>query len=420
MSIFELFLKEIRFHRVNFLISIFSLSSIVCSLIVFSSIVLSAHNNRLLSIRAKEALTNKLMADMISDYRTITDNMGYTIRVLPKKQSMEDFYSSGFAKEYFSQAVTDTLSSLFSKDIRCALPVLRIKSEWSPLKRTVLFTGTGNPYVIPGNKLPSTIPIVANSTIALGFELPTYPVAIEKSRIAIKGKFFLVKSCEGQKGSLDDITVWITLTDLSSAFSISNKISEIWIWPVLDTAHAITQLAARIEQQIPSCKVITITAPALLQIQARETAVRIAKEATLKEVIANRELFAKQKRALLLFSVIITVASMIWCAILILQNAAVRQEELMVLRVIGHKNNSISLLLGIRALVLGICGITIGLAIGFLLLPILHLKESYSPLVITTSSALLCIIISFIGIISGIMSIESNSIMVLNRADQCL
>jgi hypothetical protein len=421
MNLLVLIFNEIKFHWINFGVSVVSLGIIVCLLLLSSSFIFKQFQNGISVIASKESETKALMNDMITDYETITDRMGYTLRIISKDQSLNDFYSSGFGSAYISEKILDTLMILYSKEIRSALPVMQIKSLWPPVKRSVLFSGIGtSPLSLTEYKLPPSIPTMSSCSIALGFELPTYPEAIKGSKVDIKGKRFTITSCEGQRGSIDDITVWMRLDDLQKTFSIPNKINEIWIWPVLDTAHPISGLASRIERSIKSCKVLCISAPSVMQLKARETAAVIAKETIATEKKTNQIIFSKHKKYLLIFSIISVLTCSIWISILILQNVSVRQEELMILRVIGCHNNSIINMLGVRGFCLGFCGTSLGLMSGFLILTLLHQKIGLSASTIILRSYSLCVMSSCLGIVSGILTTQVEPVKVLNRADQCV
>lgn len=420
MNLLLLIFNEIKFHKINFWVSVFSLGIIVCLLLLSSSFVFTQYQDGITVIKDKETKTKALMNGMVTDYKVITDRMGYTIRILSQNQPLNDFYSSGFGGEYISEKVLDTLMTLFSKEIRCALPVMQIKAQWSPVNRSVLFSGLGTSRSFTEYELPSSIPKVSEGCIALGFELPTYPEAIKGSNVQIKGKRFTITSCEGQRGSLDDITVWMRLNDLQKTFSIFSKISEIRVWPVLDTAHSISGLASRIESSIKSCKVICISAPSVMQVKARETAAAIAKETIATEKKANQIIFLKHKKYLLVFSIVSVLACSVWISILVLQNVSVRQEELMILRVIGYPDISIVKMLGARGFFLGFCGTSLGLMSGFLILTLLHKKTGFSASTIILRSYALCVISSCLGIVSGILVTQAEPMKVLNRADQCV
>lgn len=420
MYLLVLIFKEIKFHGINFWISVVSLAIIVCLLLLSSSFVFTQYHDAITVIKNKETETKELMNNMVTDYDTITDRMGYTLRILSQNQPLDDFYSSGFGGEYISETILDTLMILFSKEIRCALPVMQIKSQWSPVKRSVLFSGLGTHRSFTEYKLPSLIPKVSDGGIALGFELPTYPQAIKGSKVDIKGKSFTITSCEGQRGSLDDITVWMKLDNLQSVFSIPNKISEIWVWPVLDTAHPISGLASQIESSIKSCKVICISAPSVMQLKARETAAVIAKETIATEKKTNQIIFSKHKKYLRIFSIVSVLACSIWISILVLQNVSVRQEELMILRVIGCHDSSIITMLGVRGLCLGFCGTSLGLMIGYLILTLLHQKIGLPPSTVILRSYALCVISCCLGIVSGILTTQVEPVKTLNRLDQCV
>jgi ABC-type antimicrobial peptide transport system permease subunit len=420
MNLLALIFSEIKFHRINFGISVVSLGIIVCILLLSSSYVFSQYQDEIIVIKDKETETKALMNTMVTNYKSITDRMGYTIRILPQNQSLDDFYNYRFGGKYLSEHVLDTVMTLFSKEIRCVLPVLQIKSQWSKVKRSVLFSGLGTSRSFAEYKLPPSIPKITDGSIALGFELPTYPEAIKGSKVNIKGKTYTIISCEAQRGSIDDITVWMSLTDLQESFSIPEKISEIWVWPVLDTAHSISGLATQIESSLKSCKVICISAPSVMQMKARETAVAIAKETITTEKKANEIVFLKHKKYLLIFSIVSVLACSILISILVLQNVSVRQEELMILRVIGYPDFSIIKMLGARGLCLGFCGTSLGLIGGFLILFLLHQKIGFPTSTTILKSYALCAISTCLGIVSGILVTRTEPMRVLNRADQCV
>jgi len=348
-TLYRLLISEIRFRKMNFLLG--SLSLCLALSVLLISLFFIRQENRNAAQRAqkfrlhKEAAMNK----MVKDYKRIAEELNYTIRILPPGQKAVDFYDKGFSSQTMPSDLTDKISALVPRKIRFCVPVLRMKVFHPLFKQQILICGVGKPYsTVSTEHIPRALVQLNPGEAALGYELHRQLNDIQKKTFTYNKRSFNVTNTIKQQGSVDDITLWLSLEDAQSLFEKPHEISELWIWGNLDPHFSNTHLKDRLSEQLPKHEIIEVSRRALLQIRAQETAQKAALDAMKQEQHSQLKIMKKRRAMVVGVSLIIIIMTLIWCVMLITTNVTQRIHEIAMLHAIGFSKGVLAMQLLLR------------------------------------------------------------------------
>lgn len=365
MNIFSLVVREIARRKVNFLLGLFSVT-LAAAIISHSLVSLDRHDMRTDQIiRQKEEETTARMAKLEDDYRVIMKKMGFNLLIVPENQNLADLYADDFATSFMPESYVDRLATSGQVVIQHLLPSIQKKLEWPEYKRIVILTGTRGevPVLHLDPKEPMLDP-VAPGDIVLGYELHRSLGLATGDPVKFMGRSFRVSECYDERGSKDDITVWI---NLATAQEMMNKPGEINAILALKCMCAPDQLAdfrQEIGSILPGTKLIEKGSRVITRAEARQR----AREEALSAIASEKEARLKLRSEMEEFNAVLIPVVLAGCGLLIAflfwTNVRERKSEIGILRAIGVGTGKILSLFIIRALFMGICGGIIGMLLG--------------------------------------------------------
>ena len=254
------------------------------------------------------------------------------------------------------------------------LPSLTRKLEWPERKRTVILIGIKGevPIAHRDPKKPLIDP-VPRGRIVLGYELHRSLGLQEGNATVFMGREFIIEKCHSERGTKDDVTIWMHLGECQDLLDEKGRINAI---KALECNCASIDRLGEIRREIaailPGTKVIETESKALARAEARNKAKKLtlsaiaAKKAETIKLRSDRErlrLEDEQKYTALLTVVILV--SMAWIAFLAFSNSRDRQSEIGILRAMGISTGSILQVLMGRALLVGLAGAGLTLFLAF-------------------------------------------------------
>ncbi len=140
---------------------------------------------------------------------------------MPAIESYRDFYAGDAISSYIPDTYATRLAEAKIVTIRHLLPSLQEKVKWPETNRTIILIGTRGevPSMFRDNREPILV-AVPKGRAAVGHELAESRRLKPGDRIAMFGRTFTVSQCNEERGSSDDISIWI---DLAEAQAILNK-----------------------------------------------------------------------------------------------------------------------------------------------------------------------------------------------------
>jgi ABC-type lipoprotein release transport system permease subunit len=326
MSIVSLILKEIRHRKVNFVLGLLAVMTAVALFIGFFT-----------AGAACERETARLML-----------SMGYNMHIIAKDADMNQFLMTGIAERTMPEQYLTKLASQKTISYSHLLATLQKRISWQGLD--VILTGLA-PEVSPpgppgaGSKKPPMSFEIKPGSLYLGHRIWNALGLNQGDSVDIKGKTFIIARRLAESGGADDVRIQCCLRDAQEILELPGQISEIRAVDCLcfgETDDPVALLRKEIGSLLPDAQVFQTKAIA----EAR---------AAQRQMVRN--LFA----VIMPFTVI---ACGVWVGVLAIMNVRDRQQEIGIMRALGHGSGRIALLFLGKAALIGLLGAGLGFLLG--------------------------------------------------------
>ncbi len=367
MQLLRLVLREISYRKGGFCLGVISASVAVASL-VGDLAILREHDSRTEQIiAAKEAETRAKMAVLEDDYRKITKELGFNVLILPQDQSLNDLFAEGYASHFMPEEYVERLARSRLVTIQHLLPSLQLKLKWPEFERTILLDGVRGevPILHADSKQPMLDP-VPEGTLVLGWELHRSLKLKVGDTVKLLGREFAVGKLYPERGTKDDITVWISLKEAQQLLHQPGRINGILALECVCAADSLPKVRAEIGAVLPDTQVIEFQSQTLARAEARQRAAVEARDAVLREKENRAKLRQTRAEFGALAVPIASLASAAWIAFLAYANVRERRGEVAIFRALGVRSwKIIAIFLG-RAVLIGLAGAALGCGAGLM------------------------------------------------------
>jgi len=358
------------------------------------------------------ATTARMEAKLVEEMKAYEDSvrktmkgLGFNVYIFPEGQELSEVYSQGFASKTMPEEYVTTLANSKIVTVNHLLPTLTRKLKWPEQERTVILIGIRGevPLAHRDPKKPLIDP-VKKGHLVLGHELHKSLNLSEGNATTFMGKEFKVGKCHSERGSKDDITIWMHLGECQELLKEKGRINAIKALECnCASIDRLGEIRSEIAGILPGTKVIETESKALARAEARIKAKKFAedsikakktesaklredrarlraetskrgqesinaKKAETKTLLEDRfalRLENKKNYTYLLTVVIITAIASV--GFLTFANARERQAEIGILRAMGTSAGSILGALLTRAFLVGLLGVGLTLVIAALL-----------------------------------------------------
>jgi putative ABC transport system permease protein len=364
MRLLSLVLREISYRKGSFGLGVIS-AAIAVGFLVEELALLRAHDARTEQIIvAREADTRARMAALQDDYRKITLGLGFNVLILPREQNLSDLFAEDYATRTMPEEYVERLANSRVATIQHLLPSLQQKLKWPEFERTIILDGVRGevPIVNADVKRPILQP-VPKGTMVLGWELHRSLKLEVGDSVKLLGHSFTIGKVRPERGTKDDITVWINLKEAQQLLDQPGRINGILALECVCAADSLAKVRAEISSVLPETQTIEFQSQTLARAEARQRATAEAQVAVSREIENRSKL--RQARAEFA-SVAVPLASLIsaaWIGFLALSNARERRGEVAVLRALGARSWQILSIFLSRALLTGLAGALLGCAV---------------------------------------------------------
>lgn len=367
MTIWQLAWKEISRRKMGFILGLLSVTIAVATL-VGALTMLKAHDLRTTQIIAqKEQQTRDRMALLEDDYRKIMKILGFNLLILPEEQNLAELYEQDFSSKYMPEEYVSRLAASNILSIRHLLPVLQQRIQWPEQNRTVILIGTRGevPFESGNNREPMLNP-VSKGQMVMGYELHTSLGVKVGDRVKLRNQTFVISQCNEERGTRDDISIWINLAEAQALLNRPKQINAILALKCFCAGNDLPQIRTDVAKILPGTQVIEQGTKVITRAEARDRAAKEAQEAIEAE-IQNRALIRREQEAFAAILVpLVLLASVLWIAFLFLSNTRERRSEIGILRAIGVKSKRILTLFLYKALIMAAAGAAFGFVLGVL------------------------------------------------------
>lgn len=375
MTVWQLVIKEIRRRKPNFVSGLVAVTLAV-AVLAGSLIVLRLHDLRTGQIVAqKEQETRQRMAVLEDDYRKIMKNLGFNLLILPQNQKLADFYADETVSEYMPDSHATRLAEAKIVTIRHLLPSLQEKVKWPERKRTIVVIGTRGevPSMFRDAREPILVAVPKGHAV-IGHELAESLDLKKGDRITLFGRRYTVSQCNEERGSKDDISIWIDLSEAQEILHKPGLINAILALKCLCAGNELALVRRDVAAVLPGVQVIEEGSKVLTRAEARERAAKEAAEAVQAEVRNRQELREEQEHFSSILVPLVLLVSALWIGLLFYANVRERRSEIGILRALGARSGTILCLFLSKALLMGLVGALAGYAAG-VLVGVIRLQE---------------------------------------------
>ena len=293
-----------------------------------------------------EAETARNMDGLEDAIRKSMKGLGFNIFIYPEGQDMAEVYSQGFASKTMPEEYVTTLANSEIVTVNHLLPRLTRKIKWPEQDRTVVLIGVRGevPLAHKDPKKPLIEPVPAGKIV--GYELHKSLGLKTGDSIPIFGKKFSVLKGHSERGTADDITIWMNLAECQELLDQKGRINAILALECnCASIDRLGEIRAEISKILPGTKIIEKGSRALARAEARvkakstadreklpfsqQTDQRTNESARLEELQYSRERMA---------SVLIPLVAVLCIAVvgvLSFTNVRDRQSEIGIFRAMG-------------------------------------------------------------------------------------
>ena len=367
MSIWHIIIREIR-HRISgFVLGVISVV-IAVGVLVGQVTLLRVHDVQTQRIvEDKEQNTREEMARLEDDYRIITKDMGFNLLILPATQSLDSYFTSGFVGDSMPEEYVHQLAEADLMTVQHLLPSLERQTVWPEAdNRSVILTGTrGEVTASHRNPKAPILDAVKQGTAVLGYQLWSSLGLDKGSQITFRGRTLTVADCHAERGTRDDITIWMNLAEVQDILDMKGEISGILALKCHCAGSDLSNIRSDVAKILPETRVVEFESKALARARARDRA-KAASDSALAAEIRYRDSLRAEKEGLAAWlTPLVLIGCILWVGLLALANVRDRRSEIGIMRALGFRSSQIlGVFLG-RAALIGITGAVFGYIVGF-------------------------------------------------------
>lgn len=398
MTLSHLIFREITYRKLNFALSVFAIAVAALAIVASDWIVRrdSEVTRQIMAEKIAEteaAIEQKLQvvtaagADLEDAIRKQMVGLGFNVLILPEDQDVSELHLSGSLSQTMPENYVARLAESKIMTINHILPTVMKQVKWPEQDLDVVLYGTRGEVPLMHRDLKKPIlDAVAAGQMVVGHAIHQKLNLKVDQEVEFMGRTFRVSKLHPERGSSDDVTVWIDLAQAQELLGLQNLVHAILALECECTGDRIAQIRAEIAGILPGTQVIERYSQALARAEARTKAKQVAEEslaaekqageATLAREVASRSRIQQEHRQLaqvILPLVLILAASAV--GLLAYINVRYRREEIGILRALGLRTRQIlvvflgkSFISGIMGGVIGVC---LGIATGALVGPLL-------------------------------------------------
>jgi ABC-type lipoprotein release transport system permease subunit len=270
----------------------------------------------------------------------LTRDMGFNLRIIPKKTNMDKFWHQGYSE--YTMPQNNVIKFMSFKDFSFAhlTATLHHKLKWQDME--IVLTGISDELEPSGRKKSPMIHIIKPGNVILGFEVAKQINLKHGDRIDILGKEFIVSKVLSESGSMDDIRIYARLEEIQDILGMKDQVNEIRALNCLclttGEEDPLLILREQLEQVLPESRIVM------------DKNIAVARE-------RQRLMFEKYFAFIIPF-VVVTCA--VWIAAMILINVRDRKQEIGILRALGYGGAYIATLFLGKAILFGLLGAILG------------------------------------------------------------
>ena len=404
MSTLGLLWAEIRYRKVNFILSLLAVM-IAVTLFVAAPVLVDGYRRetqkqvarwegqvaelgrRVTAIRdgmaRVEADTAAELGRLEKETRRLMRDMGFNLLIVHRDTNMSDFWAADFATRDMPQEYVDRLAEDAKLSMVTHLvATLQEKITWEDRKALLVGYLPETTQSHMRKKKPMGYN-VRSGTVLLGHELGVGRKVGEA--VSVLGKDFQIAQILPEQGSKEDITIAMHLDDAQAVLKKPGRINQIMALGCRCAGSSLPNIRRQLAEVLPQTRITEFRSIALARaeqrvlVEAKQQGIIADMKSNLRErekILAERkevlaDMAASRARIQRLVETmagvitpLVVLAAAVWVGLLAMANVRERRTEIGLLRALGKRSTMIaSLLLG-KAVLLGILGAAAGFLLG--------------------------------------------------------
>jgi putative ABC transport system permease protein len=390
MTIWRLIYREIAHRKVSFLLGVLAVTLAVGTLVAAQAITQgdALETSRLLAAKQqqveaalaeKHEAVAKAGADLEDAIRKQMLGLGFNVLILPEDQELSELHLSGGLSATMPESYVDKLAGSDIVTVNHLLPSVTRRITWPEQDRDVILVGTRGevPIMHRGLKKPM-LEAVAPGKIVVGYDIHKDLGLSSGDTVRLMGEEFTVSTLHPQRGSEDDVTLWIDLKQAQQMLGLENLIHAILALECECAGDRISVIREEIAGILPGTQVVERYSAALARAEARAKAKQTAESALAVEEQSAKEVLQREAasrrehedRRLAMAGLVVPfamIASIALVGLLAYANARARQPEIGILRAIGLTGGQIITAFLGKAVLIGLLGGVLGVLLGVII-----------------------------------------------------
>ncbi|MDC0273857.1 FtsX-like permease family protein [Planctomycetaceae bacterium] len=386
-TVWHLAIREIQHRKLSFLLSVVSVSIAVACFVgahtllradqVITEYLLEQKQTEVeKSVAAKEKMVQQAGADLENAMRKHMKGLGFNVLILPEGQSRSEMLLNGLTAT-MPESYVERLAQSDIVTVNHLLPSVSRKIDWPERNREVILIGTRGEVPIHHRALKKPLlEEVAEDKMVVGYEIHHELDLNVGDPVTFNGHEFTISQLHPERGSTDDVTLWINLKQAQEILGMQNLINAILALECDCAGDRISAIREEIATVLPGTQVVEKYSQALARAEARAKAKESAETSLLLEQKTGQEILEREKQsrddleqqhagfAGVLVPMVL-VAAVFTIFLLSLANARQRTEEIGILRAIGLKSRQIILVFLSKAFLVGLWGGLLGIGVGY-------------------------------------------------------
>ena len=373
MNIWLLVKREIAHKKIGFLTGVFSLIIATAGFIAGTTL-LGNHDAATEKIRIEmERELRSEMTEQEDYYRRIMRDMGYNVLIIHKEQDLSELRRLGHPTTYFDYEDVWKLAHGEVETLNHLLPVLQERIRWREQDMEIMLSGirgqvpvfTKPQFLTDDDQYRSPITErVPDGKADLGYTVAITLELRPGDTITIQGQSFQVNRIFNQRGTTDDITVWIPLEKAQTILGKTGKINGIFALECVCDLDELGGITEEVTAILPHTQVFEFTSLIAARAGVRHRAEQAHRE-VIESVMAHREASRREMERLASIIVpLLVFGAGIWIFLLIYNNMRERRAEIGIYRAVGYLRVTILKIFLAKSLIMGLVGGVLGCLLG--------------------------------------------------------
>jgi hypothetical protein len=366
MNIWHLILREIRHRQLNTLLGAVAIA-VATACLVGALVLLKADALATETVLAeKQAAVEEAGAALNDAMRKITKGLGFNVVILPKDQDLQEMHVSGQISKTMPEEYVDRLANSNIVTVNHLLPTVTQKLNWPEMNDLpiVLYGTRGEVPIAHRDPKKPLLDAVPEGSMIIGFQIAQKLGLEVEDEVQLLGRPFKVIKAHGERGSVDDTTVWINLREAQEMLDMENLIHAIQALECHCAGDRISQIRQEITAILPGTQAIERGVPALARAEARDKAKISAEQSLAREKENRSELRSQREQFAALLVPLTTVGSALFMGLMTFTNVRQRRQEMAIFTAIGLRARQVLAVFLGKALCTGLLGAVFGLVIG--------------------------------------------------------